>query len=113
MSCQASCQASKLSAKQGRAPRAEEDRRQRRRKLGLPEELGEEERAAEAARAADKDKAKAAASFVPVKPVTLLSNLRELLVRPHPCFPSWPRWCTNKRVVCGVLESCVLTRRWA
>ncbi len=99
----------------GRAPRAEEDRRQRRRKLGLREELGEEERAAEAAKAAEKDRAKAAASFVPVKPVTLLSNLRELLVRPHPLSPSCPRWCTIKRFSRGVWISgvCVLTRRWA
>lgn len=61
---------------------AEEDRRARRRKLGLPEELGEEEKAAEAAKAAEKERAKAAAAFVPVKPVTQISKLRELLVRP-------------------------------
>jgi len=61
---------------------AEEDRRQRRRKMGLPEELTEEERAAEAAKAAEKERAKAsaAAAFVPVKPVTQIAKLRELLV---------------------------------
>ena len=62
-------------------PCAEEDRRARRRKLGLPEELNEEEKAAEAAKAAEKERAKAAAAFVPVKPVTQISKLRELLVR--------------------------------
>ena len=61
---------------------AEEDRRARRRKLGLPEELSEEEKAAEAAKAAEKERAKVAAAFVPVKPVTQISKLRKLLVRP-------------------------------
>lgn len=55
---------------------AEEDRRERRRKLGLPEELTEEEKAAEAAAAAQKAEAasKKKAAFVTVKPVTGMST---------------------------------------
>ena len=50
---------------------ADEDRRERRRKLGLPEELTEEEKAQEAAAAAQKaEAAKKKGSFVSVKPVS-------------------------------------------
>ncbi|KAK9831953.1 hypothetical protein WJX81_002741 [Elliptochloris bilobata] len=60
--------------------KVDEDRRARRRKMGLPEELTEEEKAAEAAKAAEKERAKVANAFVPIKPVTQISRLRELLV---------------------------------
>ncbi len=59
--------------------RAEEDRRERRRKLGLPEDLTPEEKAAEAAKLAEAAKAKAARAL-PVKPVSLTSQLRDVLV---------------------------------
>ena len=50
---------------------ADEDRRARRRKLGLPEELTEEEKVQEAAAAAQKaEAAKKKNSFVSVKPVS-------------------------------------------
>ncbi len=60
---------------------AEEDRRERRRKLGLPEELTEEEKAAEAAKRAEAAKAKTARAL-PVKPISLITQLRDVLVRP-------------------------------
>lgn len=59
---------------------AEEDRRERRRKLGLPEEQSEEEKAAERARLAESAKAKPSIGL-PVKPVSLLAQLRDALVR--------------------------------
>jgi hypothetical protein len=59
---------------------AEEDRRERRRKLGLPEELTPEEKAAEQAKLAEAAKAKASRAL-PVKPVSLASQLRDVLVR--------------------------------
>jgi hypothetical protein len=58
---------------------AEEDRRARRRKLGLPEELTEEEKEAERQKAADKEKEKLAKKL-PVKPVSTLAKQREILV---------------------------------
>ena len=54
-------------------PCAEEDRKERRRKLGLPEELTEEEKAKEAARQEGEKKvaeAKKAAFVASIKPVT-------------------------------------------
>ena len=57
----------------------EEDRRARRMALGLPPELSEEERAAEAAKEAAKAAAEAA-KRLPVKPVSALARQRELLV---------------------------------
>jgi hypothetical protein len=59
---------------------AEEDRRERRRKLGLPEELTEEEKAAEAAKKAEAAKAKVSRAL-PVKPISLITQLRDVLVR--------------------------------
>lgn len=59
---------------------AEEDRRERRRKLGLPEELTPEEKAAEAVKQAEAAKAKASRAL-PIKPVSLTSQLRDVLVR--------------------------------
>ena len=59
---------------------AEEDRKERRRKLGLPEELTDEEKAAERARLAESAKAKPSIGL-PVKPVSLLAQLRDALVR--------------------------------
>lgn len=77
---------------------AEEDRRARRRKLGLPEELNEEEKAQEAAAAAQKAEAtKKRGSFVTVKPVSgmLLRGAvcielcgEVLLFSEHLCFPT-------------------------
>ena len=68
---------------------AEEDRKERRRKLGLPEELTEAEKEAERARLAESAKAKPTIGL-PVKPVSLLAQMREVLVRsPSVCF------CTN------------------
>lgn len=61
---------------------AEEDRRERRRRLGLPEELTEEEKAAEAAKKAAAAKAQAS-SKLPVKPISLITQLRDTLVRAH------------------------------
>ena len=61
-------------------PCTEEDRRERRRKLGLPEELTEEERAAERAKQAERERAKAAHAL-PVRRVTLATQLRDTLVR--------------------------------
>ena len=58
---------------------AEEDRKERRRKLGLPEELTEEDKAAERARAAESAKAKPTIGL-PVKPISLLQQLRNCLV---------------------------------
>mmetsp|Transcript_34804 Transcript_34804/g.98671 ORF Transcript_34804/g.98671 Transcript_34804/m.98671 type:complete len:412 (-) Transcript_34804:245-1480(-) len=58
----------------------EEDRRERRRKLGLPEELTEEEKAAEAAKAAEKAKASGTKMGVPIKPVSAIDSLRTVLV---------------------------------
>ncbi len=55
------------------SPCAEEDRKERRRKLGLPEELTEEEKAKEAARVEGEKKvaeAKKAAFVASIKPVT-------------------------------------------
>jgi len=77
------------SGRQGHAPWAmtfppwfvEEDRKERRRKLGLPEELSEEEKAAERARIAEAAKAKPSIGL-PVKQVSLLAQMREVLVRP-------------------------------
>lgn len=60
--------------------RAEEDRKERRRKLGLPEELSEEEKAAERARLAKSAKAKPSIGLS-VKPVSLLLQMRAALVR--------------------------------
>lgn len=51
-------------------PRPAEDRKERRRKLGLPEELTEEEKQAEAAKAAEKAKSMTTKMGVAVKPVT-------------------------------------------
>ena len=59
---------------------AEEDRRERRRKLGLPEELSEAEKEAEGARLAESAKAKPTIGL-PVKPISLLAQMREVLVR--------------------------------
>ena len=63
---------------------AEEDRKERRRKLGLPEELTEEEKAAERARLAESAKAKPSIGL-PVKPISLLAQLRDALVRGACC----------------------------
>ncbi|KAL6760941.1 hypothetical protein V8C86DRAFT_2544339 [Haematococcus lacustris] len=65
--------------------RLEEDRRERRRKLGLPEELTPEEKAREAERAAAaareaEEKKKKNTVFGHVKPVTVLDKLRSCLV---------------------------------
>jgi len=57
----------------------EEDRRARRMALGLPPELSEEERAAEAAKEAAKAAAEAA-KRLPVKPASSLAKQREILV---------------------------------
>lgn len=54
-------------------------RKERRRKLGLPEELTAEEQAAEAARQAEKA-GEAAKKRLPVKPVTKINRMREILV---------------------------------
>ena len=59
---------------------AEEDRKERRRKLGLPEELTEAEKEAERARLAESAKAKPTIGL-PVKPISLLAQMREVLVR--------------------------------
>jgi hypothetical protein len=48
----------------------EEDRKERRRKLGLPEELTEEEKAAEAAKRAVQEAKQASRMGLPVKPVS-------------------------------------------
>lgn len=66
--------------------RTEEDRRERRRKLGLPEELTDEEKAAEAAKRAEATKAKTARAL-PVKPISLITQLRDVLVPPFPPTP--------------------------
>ncbi|KAI8462523.1 MAG: hypothetical protein J3K34DRAFT_182318 [Monoraphidium minutum] len=58
----------------------EEDRRERRRKLGLPEELTEEEKAAEAEKARQKAAAEVSRRTQYVKPVSLLEKLRPQLV---------------------------------
>ena len=55
-------------------------RRERRRKLGLPEELTEEEKAAERARA-EEEAAREAAKRLPVRPVTKIAKMREILVQ--------------------------------
>mmetsp|Transcript_21409 Transcript_21409/g.36513 ORF Transcript_21409/g.36513 Transcript_21409/m.36513 type:complete len:444 (-) Transcript_21409:341-1672(-) len=62
--------------------RLEEDRRERRRKLGLPEELTDEEKAKDAERTAAKLKAETDRKkvFSHVPPVTALSNMRGVLV---------------------------------
>uniref|UniRef100_A0A7S0YH05 UBA domain-containing protein n=1 Tax=Polytomella parva TaxID=51329 RepID=A0A7S0YH05_9CHLO len=63
--------------------RLEEDRRERRRRLGLPEELTEEEKAAEAEKKrkeAEEIAAKKAAFISHVKPVTAISKMRDSLV---------------------------------
>lgn len=58
-----------------------EDKRERRRKLGLPEEQTEEELAKEAAEAAQKQKAAEAGKLrLPVKPVSATEKLRSSLV---------------------------------
>ncbi len=67
---------------------AEEDRRERRRKLGLPEELSEEEKAAEAAKKAEAAKAKVSRAL-PVKPIALITQLRDVLVGTPPNTPLW------------------------
>lgn len=54
-------------------------RRERRRKLGLPEDLTEEEKAAEKARA-EAEAAEAARKRLPVKPVSRIKRMREILV---------------------------------
>jgi hypothetical protein len=48
----------------------EQDRRERRRKLGLPEELTEEEKAREAEKARKKAEEEAARHYVYVKPIS-------------------------------------------
>ena len=63
---------------------AEEDRKERRRKLGLPEELTEAEKEAERARLAQSAKAKPTIGL-PVKPISLLAQMREVLVRSPFC----------------------------
>jgi hypothetical protein len=57
----------------------EEDRKERRRRLGLPEELTEEEKAAEAEKARQKAAAEAARRTQYVKPVALLERARAQL----------------------------------
>ena len=57
----------------------EEDRRARRMALGLPPELSEEEKAAEATKEAAKIAAEAA-KRLPVKAVSVLARQREILV---------------------------------
>ena len=69
---------------------AEEDRKERRRKLGLPEELTEEEKAAERARQAESAKAKPSIGLS-VKPVSLLLQMRNALVR-RASLSSCCRW---------------------
>ena len=66
---------------------AEEDRKERRRKLGLPEELSEAEKEAERARLAQSAKAKPTIGL-PVKPISLLAQMREVLVRSTFCLVS-------------------------
>jgi len=58
----------------------EEDRKERRRKLGLPEELTEEEKAAEAAKRAEQEAKQASRMGLPVKPVSAMDRMRRLLV---------------------------------
>ncbi|GBF94079.1 hypothetical protein Rsub_07347 [Raphidocelis subcapitata] len=58
----------------------EEDRRERRRRLGLPEELTEEEKAAEAEKARQKAAQEVARRTQYVKPVSMLERLRPVLV---------------------------------
>ncbi|CAL8469381.1 g8922 [Coccomyxa elongata] len=83
----------------------EEDRRERRRKLGLPEELTEEEKAAEAAKRAEAAKAKTARAL-PVKPISLITQLRDVLVgmkkryanedeRAKTCWATLLKYCSN------------------
>jgi hypothetical protein len=64
----------------GGASVADGRRRERRRKLGLPEELTEEEKAAEHAKA-EAEAAEATRKRLPVKPVTRLAKMRELVVQ--------------------------------
>lgn len=54
-------------------------RRERRRKAGLPEELTEEEQAAENAKA-EAEAAAAAKRRLPAKPITKINRLRDVLV---------------------------------
>lgn len=58
-----------------------EDRRERRRKLGLPEELSPEEEAAERAKQAEKEAAKNKRGPVPLKPLAAISRMRDALVQ--------------------------------
>lgn len=61
-------------------------RRERRRKLGLPEELTEEEKAAEQAKR-EAQAAEEASKKLPVVPITRISKLRELLVQMKKASP--------------------------
>lgn len=54
-------------------------RRERRKKLGLPEELTEEEKEAERA-AKEAEAQREAAKRLPVKPVTKIAKMRDILV---------------------------------
>lgn len=63
----------------------EEDRRERRRKLGLPEELTEEEKEAERKKAADKAAAEAARKL-PAKPIGGASWVEKNRVMSGACF---------------------------
>ncbi|KAL0052845.1 hypothetical protein WJX82_008485 [Trebouxia sp. C0006] len=85
----------------------DEDRRARRRKLGLPEELTDKEKAQEAAAAAQKaEVAKKKNSFVSVKPVSVAEKIRVKLVelkKAHPdnstgvttCFQTMQKYLAN------------------
>lgn len=83
----------------------EEDRRARRRRLGLPEELTEEEKEAERQKAAEKAVA-AAKKKLPIKPVSIAEKLRAVLVdikkglpgqdeRATTCFTTLMKICGN------------------
>lgn len=70
---------------------AEEDRRERRRKLGLPEELTAEEKEAEEKKDAEKKASKAAPARVDASPsaaATLAQNLRKVLVDQKKQYPT-------------------------
>ena len=67
----------------------EEDRKERRRKLGLPEELTAEEKAAEAKRHAEKAKSMGTKMGVAVKPISCASSYAPLL-SPQPLFKVFP-----------------------
>jgi hypothetical protein len=77
----------------------EQDRRERRRKLGLPEELTEEEKAKEAEKARKKAEEEAARHYVYVKPIS--GELRGVVIV-WPCCTAGLGFGSGSGITCFV-----------